>query len=212
MPLDQRRDDALLAEPRLRAAAASRIEIFGAPELSLRVASDRPSAFVVARLCDVGPDGARRWSRAACSTSATTPATTIPGALEPGDRGRGQPRSRRRLRGARRPPAAAGDLDELLAVVVAVARARDDDDRDRRRQRARSCRSARRNPPTTTCPFRPAEQAPPLAVTACVNAGSGAGSRSTTPRGRSVTRSAGTSPPGSGSRAGSSTATTTRRR
>jgi uncharacterized protein len=57
MPGDQRRDDALslcfdsevLAEP---------LDLLGAAKLTLRLASDKPLAFVVARLCDVGPDGA----------------------------------------------------------------------------------------------------------------------------------------------------------
>ncbi|HEX5192600.1 MAG TPA: CocE/NonD family hydrolase [Solirubrobacteraceae bacterium] len=57
MPLDQRRDDAqslsLDSDPLQRA-----IEIFGNVTVSLRVSADRPSAFVVARLCDVWPDGA----------------------------------------------------------------------------------------------------------------------------------------------------------
>jgi len=56
MPLDQRRDDALSlsldSDP-----MAERIEIFGNPEVRLRVAADRAVAFVVARLCDVWPDG-----------------------------------------------------------------------------------------------------------------------------------------------------------
>lgn len=53
---DQRTDDALsvcfdgapLAEP---------LELLGAARLSLRLASDKPMAFLVARLCDVAPDG-----------------------------------------------------------------------------------------------------------------------------------------------------------
>lgn len=57
LPLDQRRDDAgslcfdgpPLAEP---------LDLLGAPVLELEVAADRPVAFVVARLCDVAPDGA----------------------------------------------------------------------------------------------------------------------------------------------------------
>ena len=56
MPLDQRRDDALSlsldSEP-----LAERTEIFGNAEVALRVAADRPVGFVVARLCDVWPDG-----------------------------------------------------------------------------------------------------------------------------------------------------------
>jgi hypothetical protein len=57
MPLDQRRDDALSlsldSEP-----LTDTTEIFGNVTVSLRVSADRPSAFVVARLCDVWPDGA----------------------------------------------------------------------------------------------------------------------------------------------------------
>jgi putative CocE/NonD family hydrolase len=53
---DQREDDAdslcFDAEP-----FRERTEILGAPELSLVVSSDQPAAFVVARLCDVAPDG-----------------------------------------------------------------------------------------------------------------------------------------------------------
>jgi putative CocE/NonD family hydrolase len=53
---DQREDDARSlcfdSEP-----LAERVEILGAPELKLVVASDRPVAFLVARLCDIAPDG-----------------------------------------------------------------------------------------------------------------------------------------------------------
>ncbi len=56
MPTDQRRDDTLSlsldSEP-----LARRVELLGRPELRLRVASDQPSAFIVARLCDVAPTG-----------------------------------------------------------------------------------------------------------------------------------------------------------
>jgi putative CocE/NonD family hydrolase len=56
LPTDQRRDDALSlafdSHP-----LAERLELLGQPECKLRVASDRPSAFVVARLCDIAPDG-----------------------------------------------------------------------------------------------------------------------------------------------------------
>ncbi len=55
-PTDQRREDALsltfdtepLGEP---------LELLGYPEMRLRIVSDRPQAMVVARLCDVWPDG-----------------------------------------------------------------------------------------------------------------------------------------------------------
>ena len=57
MPGDQRGDDALsvcfdgdvLAAP---------LDLMGAARLTLRLSSDKPLGFVVARLCDVGPDGA----------------------------------------------------------------------------------------------------------------------------------------------------------
>lgn len=57
MPGDQRQDDALslcfdlppLSDP---------LDLMGAARLSLRLSSDKPLAFVVARLCDVAPDGA----------------------------------------------------------------------------------------------------------------------------------------------------------
>jgi len=53
---DQRRDDALSltfdSEP-----LEGRIELLGQPAVRLTVASDRPTAFVFARLCDVAPDG-----------------------------------------------------------------------------------------------------------------------------------------------------------
>jgi hypothetical protein len=53
---DQRRDDALSlcfdTEPLER-----RTELLGQPAVRLTVASDRPTAFVFARLCDVAPDG-----------------------------------------------------------------------------------------------------------------------------------------------------------
>lgn len=56
LPGDQRRDDALslaLDSPPLD----ERAELFGRPQLRLRVASDQPQAFLVARLCDLAPDG-----------------------------------------------------------------------------------------------------------------------------------------------------------
>lgn len=55
-PPDQREDDALCltfeTDP-----LAERLELLGVPRFHLRVAADRPLAFVVARLCDVAPDG-----------------------------------------------------------------------------------------------------------------------------------------------------------
>ncbi|RVD39124.1 CocE/NonD family hydrolase, partial [Mesorhizobium sp. M4B.F.Ca.ET.019.03.1.1] len=57
LPGDQRPDDALSVcfdRPVLDRA----IDIVGAPELLVRVASDRPQANIAVRLCDVHPDGA----------------------------------------------------------------------------------------------------------------------------------------------------------
>jgi hypothetical protein len=56
LPPDQREDDALaltFETPPL----GERIELLGHPRVRLRVAADRPNAFVVVRLCDVWPDG-----------------------------------------------------------------------------------------------------------------------------------------------------------
>lgn len=54
---DQRADDAMSlvfdSEP-----LEECLEIVGAPSVELDIAADRPSAFVVARICDVAPDGA----------------------------------------------------------------------------------------------------------------------------------------------------------
>ncbi|MBC6439499.1 MAG: CocE/NonD family hydrolase [Rhodospirillales bacterium] len=56
-PADQREDDGCSivfeTEPLTEA-----VEIMGAPVLDLEVSADRPNAFLIARLCDVAPDGA----------------------------------------------------------------------------------------------------------------------------------------------------------
>jgi putative CocE/NonD family hydrolase len=56
-PCDQREDDAK-SLPFDTAPLLERIEILGAPVLELEIASDRPQANLIARLCDVHPDGA----------------------------------------------------------------------------------------------------------------------------------------------------------
>ncbi|MGE5227979.1 MAG: CocE/NonD family hydrolase [Planctomycetaceae bacterium] len=56
LPPDQREDDAL-ALTFETPPHGERIELLGHPRVRLRVAADRPNAFVVARLCDVWPDG-----------------------------------------------------------------------------------------------------------------------------------------------------------
>ena len=57
MPGDQREDDALSLCFDGDVLEAG-LDLLGAAEVRLRVASERPLGFVVARLCDVGPDGA----------------------------------------------------------------------------------------------------------------------------------------------------------
>jgi uncharacterized protein len=57
LPADQRRDDALSLTFD-SAPLDDAIELLGQPELSLTFTADKPRAFVVARLCDVAPDGA----------------------------------------------------------------------------------------------------------------------------------------------------------
>jgi hypothetical protein len=56
---DQREDDASCACFD-SAPFSEPVEILGAPELSVVVAADEPTAFLVARLCDVAPDGGSR--------------------------------------------------------------------------------------------------------------------------------------------------------
>ncbi|MBA3911981.1 MAG: peptidase S15, partial [Rhodobacter sp.] len=85
MPGDQAADDALslcfdgevLAED---------LQLLGAAELRLRLSSDKPLAFVVARLCDVGPDGssvriAHGMLNLCHRDSRETPAPMVPGAV-----------------------------------------------------------------------------------------------------------------------------------
>jgi predicted acyl esterase len=83
MPGDQRSDDAMsvcfdtvpLAGP---------MDLMGAAELRLTLSSDQPLAFVVARLCDVGPDGssvriAHGMLNLCHRDSMETPAPMVPG-------------------------------------------------------------------------------------------------------------------------------------
>ena len=56
-PWDQRADDGM-AVCFDTAPLPERLEILGAPVVTLELSSDRPNAFLCARLCDVAPDGA----------------------------------------------------------------------------------------------------------------------------------------------------------
>jgi len=58
-PFDQRFDDGL-SRCFDSAALDEALEILGAPELEFEIASDKPVAQIVARLCDISPDGASR--------------------------------------------------------------------------------------------------------------------------------------------------------
>jgi len=58
-PEDQRADDAL-SQVFDSAPLSERLELLGAPEIEIMVASDTPSAQLAARLCDVAPDGSSR--------------------------------------------------------------------------------------------------------------------------------------------------------
>lgn len=59
MPLDQRHDDGCSLTFDTK-SLTERLELLGAPELTLTIASDKPLAQICARLCDVAPDGSSR--------------------------------------------------------------------------------------------------------------------------------------------------------
>ena len=85
MPGDQAGDDAMSVcfdGPELQAP----LDLIGAARLSLRLASDAPLGFVVARLCDVGPDGrsvriAHGMLNLCHRDGMDRPAPMVPGAL-----------------------------------------------------------------------------------------------------------------------------------
>jgi uncharacterized protein len=58
-PIDQRHDDGF-SRVFDSAPLAQRVEILGAPEIEIEIASDKPVAQLCARLCDVAPDGSSR--------------------------------------------------------------------------------------------------------------------------------------------------------
>ena len=84
-PADQRGDDGRsvtfetepLAEP---------VEILGAPVLDAEVSADRPNAFLVARLCDVAPDGASTRVTYGALNLTHRDSHEFPEPLEPGRR------------------------------------------------------------------------------------------------------------------------------
>ncbi|MEZ2328556.1 CocE/NonD family hydrolase [Mesorhizobium sp. RCC_202] len=84
LPGDQRSDDALAVcfdQPALTEA----IDIVGAPELVVQVASDRPQANIVVRLCDVHPDGASELISYGVLNLTHRTSHEFPEALAPGE-------------------------------------------------------------------------------------------------------------------------------
>jgi putative CocE/NonD family hydrolase len=83
LPPDQREEDALCltfeTEP-----LAERLELLGHPRLGLRVAADRPLAFVIARLCDVAPDGTSTLLSRGALNLTHRHGHDVPEPLEPG--------------------------------------------------------------------------------------------------------------------------------
>ena len=84
-PLDQRDEDALCltfdSEP-----LDERIELLGHPTVRLTLSVDRPLAFVVARLCRVGPDGSSTLISRGALNLTHGGADERPESLEPGQR------------------------------------------------------------------------------------------------------------------------------
>ncbi|WP_416898333.1 MAG: CocE/NonD family hydrolase [Minwuia sp.] len=82
-PRDQRADDggSLVFDTDI---LTERLELLGAPELELEVAADKPVAFLVARLCDVGPDGASSRISYAILNLCHRDSHETPAPLEPG--------------------------------------------------------------------------------------------------------------------------------
>ena len=82
-PRDQRPDDggSLVFDTE---ALKQPLELFGAPVLNLRIKSNRPVAFLVARLCDVSPDGASSRISYGILNLCHRDSHAAPEALEPG--------------------------------------------------------------------------------------------------------------------------------
>ena len=143
-PPDQREEDALCLVFDT-APLPERLELLGHPVVHLRVAADRPDAFVMARLCDVAPDGTSTLiSRGSLNlthrdshedVTAGRAGTDVRRRRRAGRPGAGRPR---------RSPGAAGDLVDVLAVALALPRGDDDHRHHRRDVLARAPRPAAR--------------------------------------------------------------------
>jgi putative CocE/NonD family hydrolase len=138
---DQREDDALSLVFETKPLTET-VELLGAPVLTLELASDKPVAQIIARLCDVHPDGASlRTSFGVLNL------THRDGRADGAGAGRALRRAaaaqRLRCGLSRRPSDPGGAFDRLLADGLAGARARDGDD-PRRTPRPAGAASARR--------------------------------------------------------------------
>ncbi len=99
------------------------IDIVGAPELLVRLSSDRPQANIAVRLCDVHPDGASELISYGVLNLTHRNSHEFPEPLVPGETVTAQGRARPvRLPRAGRPPSAHCRVERLLADDLAVAR------------------------------------------------------------------------------------------
>jgi hypothetical protein len=82
-PIDQRHDDSFSlvfdGDP-----LTERMEILGAPEIAVEIASDKPAAQLCVRLCDVAPDGSSRRISYGVLNLTHRDSHAEPHALEPG--------------------------------------------------------------------------------------------------------------------------------
>ena len=100
-------------------------ELLGKPVARLTLSCDRPAALLAVRLCELLPDGGSLLITRGILNLCHRESHEHPQPLEPGKQsaGVGAAEVDRALAGGRQ-PAAAGDLDQLLAVDLAVARSR----------------------------------------------------------------------------------------
>lgn len=82
-PPDQRAEDALCLTFD-SAPLPERVELLGHPVVRLRVGADRPDAFVMARLCDVAPDGTSTLISRGCLNLTHRDGHADPAPVEPG--------------------------------------------------------------------------------------------------------------------------------
>ena len=82
-PADQRHDDGF-SRVFDGAPLRERMEVLGAPEIAIEIASDRPVAQLCARLCDVAPDGSSRRVSYGVLNLAHRDSHAAPSALTPG--------------------------------------------------------------------------------------------------------------------------------